>query len=37
MDELIVEFKKMKYHQKLLLTIALDKNPEQYFFSFHFE
>ncbi|MFE4077070.1 DUF1878 family protein [Peribacillus sp. YIM B13477] len=35
MDELIDEFKKMKYHQKLLLTIALDKNPEQYTF-FHF-
>jgi len=35
MDELIDEFKKMKYHQKLLLSIALDKNPEQYTF-FHF-
>ncbi len=29
MDEVLDEFKMMKYHQKLLLTIALDKNPEQ--------
>lgn len=36
MDELIDEFKKMKYHQKLLLTIALDKNPEQYTFFISF-
>ncbi|WP_164855050.1 DUF1878 family protein [Peribacillus frigoritolerans] len=35
MEELIDEFKKMKYHQKLLLTIALDKDSEQYTF-FHF-
>ncbi|PUB12196.1 DUF1878 family protein [Paenisporosarcina sp. OV554] len=29
------ELNKLKYHQKLLLTIALDKEPEQYTY-FHF-
>lgn len=29
------EINKLKYHQRLLLTIALDKEPEQYTY-FHF-
>lgn len=35
MENMLDEFNKMKYHQKLLLTIALDKKPEQYTY-FHF-
>lgn len=33
--DIINQIKKIKYHQKLLLTIALDEEPEQYSF-FHF-
>ncbi|MCK1994933.1 DUF1878 family protein [Peribacillus muralis] len=35
MDNMLDELNKVKYHQKLLLTIALDNNPEQYTY-FHF-